>query len=64
MRPLSVSSNDDFSDLLEGAQAIADYTGKNYRQTVYLLSNKQLPGYKFGSVWYGRKSKIRARLLG
>ena len=64
MCPLSVPMNDDFSDLLEGAQSIADYTGKNYRQAVYLLSTKQLPGYKIGSVWYGRKSKIRARLLG
>jgi hypothetical protein len=57
-------SESDFADLLEGAQAIADYTGKNYRQTTYLLSTGQLPGHKIGSVWYGRKSKIRARLLG
>ena len=63
MRLLSVPSND-FSDLLEGAQAIADYIGKNYRQAVYLLSTGQLPGHKIGSVWYGRKSKLRARLLG
>ena len=64
MRPLSVPSNNDFSDLLEGAQSIADFIGKNYRQATYLLSTKQLPGHKIGSVWYGRKSKIRARLLG
>ena len=57
-------SQDDFADLLSGAQAIASFTGKNYRQTTYLLSTGQLPGYKIGSVWYGRKSKIRARLLG
>ena len=35
--------NDEFADLLRGAQAIADYIGKNYRQTVYLLSTKQIP---------------------
>src|SRR6478752_3335124 len=29
--------NDEFADLLWGAQAIADYIGRNYRQTVYLL---------------------------
>ena len=57
-------SQDDFAELLSGAQAIASFTGKNYRQTTYLLSTGQLPGYKIGSVWYGRKSKIRARLLG
>ena len=56
--------NDEFADLLRGAPAIADYIGKSYRQTVYLLSSKQLPGYKIGALWYGRKSKIRARLLG
>ena len=56
--------NDEFADLLEGAQSIADFTGKSYRQVVYLLSTKRLPGHKIGSVWYGRKSKIRARLLG
>jgi hypothetical protein len=61
---LSVQSNDDFSDLLRGAQAVADYIGKNYRQTVYLLSTKQLPGWKVGAVWHSTKPKIRARLLG
>ena len=59
-----LSPNDEFADLLSGAKAIADYTGESYRQTVYKLSTKQLPGYKIGSVWYGRKSKIRARYLG
>ena len=64
MCPLSVPSNDDFSDLLSGAQAIADYTGENYRQTTYKLSTKQLPGWKIGAVWYSTKSKVRARYLG
>ena len=35
----AVQSNDDFADLLEGAQAIADYIGKNYRQAVYLIAS-------------------------
>ena len=55
---------DDFADLLEGAQAIADFTGKNYRQTVYKLQTKQLPAWKVGSTWHSTKPKIRARLLG
>ena len=55
--------NDEFADLLEGAQSIADYIGKNYRQAVYLLSTKQLPGHKIGSVWYGRKSKLRVHVF-
>jgi hypothetical protein len=57
-------SNDEFADLLWGAQAIADYIGKNYRQTVYLLSTKKLPAQKIGSTWIACRSKIRARLLG
>ena len=31
-------NNDDFADLLWGAQAIADYIGKSYRKTVYLIA--------------------------
>ena len=64
MCPLSAPSNDDFSDLLWGAQAIADYIGKSYRQTVYLLSTKKLPAQKLGSTWIGNRAKLRARLLG
>jgi hypothetical protein len=50
--------------LLKGAAKIAEYTGETYRQTVYKLSTKQIPGWKVGSVWYSTKPKIRARLLG
>jgi hypothetical protein len=57
-------SNGEFADLLRGAQAIADYTGESYRQTVYKLSTKQIPGWKIGATWYSTKPKIRARLLG
>ena len=56
--------NDEFADLLRGAQAIAEFTGESYRQTVYKLSTKQIPGWKIGAVWYSTKAKIRARLLG
>jgi hypothetical protein len=59
-----LQSESDFDDLLEGAQAIADYIGKSYRRTVYLLQTKQLPAWKIGTAWYSTKSKIRARLLG
>jgi hypothetical protein len=55
---------DDFVDLLKGAAQIAEYTGESYRQTVYKLSTKQIPGWKVGAVWYSTKPKIRARLLG
>jgi hypothetical protein len=55
---------DDFADLLEGARAIAGFTKKTYRQTVYKLQTNQIPGWKIGAVWYSTKSKIRARLMG
>ena len=53
----STKLDDDFADLLRGAQAIADYAGENYRQTVYKLSTKQIPGWKVGAVWYSTKPK-------
>ena len=57
-------ANDEFADLLWGAQAIADYIGRSYRQTVYLLSTKKLPAQKLGSTWIGNRAKLRACLLG
>ena len=59
-----MGDNNEFADLLWGAQAIADYIGKSYRQTVYLLSIKKLPAQKLGSTWIGNRAKLRARLLG
>ena len=59
-----LSPNEEFADLLWGAQAIADYIGKNYRQTVYLLSTKKLPAQKLGATWIGNRAKLRACLLG
>ena len=61
---IKLHPNDEFADLLWGAQAIADYIGKNYRQTVYLLSTNKLPAQKIGATWIGHRAKIRARLLG
>ena len=65
-------ANDEFADLLwcagdcrsYGAQAIADCIGRNYRQTVYLLSTKKLPAQKIGATWIGSRAKLRACLLG
>jgi hypothetical protein len=54
----------DLDGVLDGAQAIADYIGKSYRQTVYLLDRGHLPGWKIGHRWYSSKTKLRKRLLG
>ena len=56
-------NDNEFADLLWGAQAIADFIGKNYRQTVYLLSTKRLPAQKIGATWIAQRSKNCARLL-
>jgi hypothetical protein len=53
-----LSDNSDLAGLLKGAAKIAEYTGETYRQTVYKLSTKQIPGWKVGSVWYSTKPKI------
>jgi hypothetical protein len=58
------TTTDEFADLLWGAQAIADFINKNYRQTVYLLSTNKLPARKIGAIWIGNRSKLRAHLLG
>jgi hypothetical protein len=58
-------SNADFTDdLLEGGQEIADFLHWKYRKTVHALNTGRIPGHKSGPVWIGRKSRIRARLLG
>ena len=59
-----MQQSDEFADLLWGAQAIADFIGKNYRQTVYLLSTNKLPAQKIGATWIGNRARLRACLLG
>ena len=56
-------TDDEFADLLRGAQAIADYIQRSYRQTIYLIETKQLPAWKIGGQWHSTKPKLRARLL-
>jgi len=46
-------NNEDFADLLWGAQASADYIGKSYRKTVYLLAAGRGRAHKIGSTWVG-----------
>jgi excisionase family DNA binding protein len=43
-------------DLLDGVPAIAAYLGLSERRTYYLLESGQLPAFKIGSKWAGRKS--------
>jgi lactate dehydrogenase-like 2-hydroxyacid dehydrogenase len=47
-------------DLLEGADAIANYIGKTTRSTYHLLAAGQLPHVKKGRRIYARKSELEA----
>jgi hypothetical protein len=43
-------------DTLVGVPAIAEYLGKRDKETYYLLSTRQLPGFKIGNKWHLRRS--------
>jgi hypothetical protein len=45
-------------DLLDGAQAIADYLGFGLRETNYALQQGQIPARKRGRLWVGSKSEL------
>ena len=46
-------------DLLEGAEAIADFTGLTTRQVYYLTNKNALPVFRLGGGLFGRKSEFR-----
>jgi hypothetical protein len=50
----------DFEDVLVGVQAIADYVGEPYKRVYYKLTQKHIPGWQIGQIWYSTKSKLRA----
>ena len=45
-------------DLLVGAEAIADFIGKDARSVYYLASKGQLPTFKLGAVLHARRSTL------
>jgi hypothetical protein len=45
-------------DLLEGAEAIGAFLGKDPRTVYYLASRKILPIFKLGAVLHARKSRL------
>jgi len=47
------------SDLLWGADAIADELGIDVRRAYYLLENKLIPGTKTGRSWSSSRRKLR-----
>jgi len=52
------------NDLLWGADAIAQYIGRNKRQTYYLLEKGQVPARKVGDLWLGSKTTLDTHLTG
>jgi hypothetical protein len=47
------------SDILEGAESIAAFLGKDPRQVYHMASRGQLPTFKLGSVLHARRSTLR-----
>jgi len=45
-------------DLLDGANAIAAFTGLEVRRIYYMLERGHLPAFKIGDKWFARKSAI------
>jgi len=51
-------------DLLNGAQAIADYLGFELRETYHALERGYVPATKRGRVWIGSKRRLRRHYSG
>jgi hypothetical protein len=47
-------------DLIVGAKSIGAELGMTERQAYHLLETKVLPGFKLGSKWAARRSRIRS----
>ena len=52
------------ADLLKGVSRIAKYLDESERRTYYLLEKKYIPGFKIGSIWHSRKSRLNQRYSG
>jgi len=46
-------------DLIVGAKLIGAEIGMSERQTYHLLETKVLPGFKLGSKWAARRSRLK-----
>jgi hypothetical protein len=57
--PMACSADELANDLLEGAEAIADFLGKDVRQIYHLVGRKQLPAFKIGAVIHARRSTLK-----
>ena len=48
------------NDLMKGAEEIGKFIGESTRCTYYLLEKGELPAFKQGGVWRGRKTTFLA----
>jgi hypothetical protein len=49
-------------DMLDGSEAIAEFTGISRSRVFYLAERGLLPVFKVGSRWCALKSELRAAL--
>jgi hypothetical protein len=45
-------------DLMVGIKPISEFLGLTQRQTFYLAQTRQLPVFKLGTKWAGRRSTL------
>ncbi len=45
-------------DLLTGAEEIGKFIGTTTRRAYYLLEKGELPAFKLGAIWHGRKTTL------
>jgi len=58
-----VKKHDDLAgDMLDGAEAIARFTGIPVTRVFYLCERGLIPVFKIGSRWCARKSELRSAL--
>jgi hypothetical protein len=59
-----ITNDDQASDVIWGADAIAKVIGRSARATFYMLGNGTLPAKRVGGRWCASRRKLLARLVG
>jgi hypothetical protein len=52
-------TNEDVTEVLWGAEAIAKEIGANLRQCYHLLETRKIPARKVGKTWTATRSRLR-----
>jgi hypothetical protein len=61
---VSITNDDQISDLVWGAGAIAKVIGRSERSTFHMLASRLLPAKRVGGRWCASRRKLLAALVG